>query len=191
MTRSAESDRWCGQAIEDWWKRRADTLIDRPFDPAMKPATVLQLSRAWHDRVATVQAANVTFPKPWYASGTVGDLTIEPLDSPVALSRAAHRLHNCSATYAGQVASGDVFLYAIRDAKTVVAMAELRRRVDDFPELHQLAGPCNAKVAKPVDQAVRKWLRERIRTEGRIKPKPKAPAPWDWEALGGDDDCPF
>lgn len=90
-------------------------------------------------------------------------------------------MHHCAGTYAGQVHSGDCYIFSVRKEGSPLATLELVRGKTGVA-IGQLRGPCNAKPSKEVQRAVNSWLR--AQREFRIPERTPERRPVD-------DDIPF
>ncbi len=147
---------------------RGSRHVTRRFNPEMSRETVLQLSDEWHDAIADADhdGQPVSFPDPWYDGDTVDGYQIIPITDSAELYQEGRRMRHCIAQSMDQVRWGQMCVYTVLDADKHIATFNLIRTAD-IPNLDQLRGPCNRTVAKPIAQAVRKWLRWCNRKHGR------------------------
>jgi hypothetical protein len=125
----------------------------------MSLATVTKLSVDWHDAVAdNMTGPNSEFPEPWCPGGASADLDIVPITSSADLYREGKLMHHCAGTYAGQVHSGDCYIFSVRKDRSPLATLQLVRG-ETGVAIGQLRGRCNAKASKDVLRAVNSWLR--------------------------------
>ena len=172
-------------------------LVTRTFRPDMSARTVHQLSEAWHDAVADQQFSGdvVPFPKAWAPAREISGYQIIPLETPLALYHEAKGMHNCVMTYGGSIRHGSCYLFSLQKDERRIATIEIGVGSEGF-HLAQFSGPCNQRVAKPIERIIQKWARttkfEREETPARAA----LPNGMDWcqaNENGGnlDDDIPF
>ena len=125
----------------------------------MSLATVTKLSADWHEAVAAnMTGPNSEFPEPWCPGGVSGGFDIVPITSSSDLYREGKLMHHCAGTYAGQVHSGDCYIFSVRKDGSPLATLQLVRG-EPGVAIGQFRGPCNAKPSKEVLRAVNSWLR--------------------------------
>jgi hypothetical protein len=159
-------------------RAQSEQFVHRQFNPDMSLATVTKLSADWHNAVA----ANMTgphseFPEPWCPGGESGGFDIVPITNSSDLYQEGKLMHHCAGTYAGQVHSGDCYIFSVRKDASPLATLQLVRG-ERGVAIGQFRGPCNAKPSKEVLRAVNCWLR--AQKEFRIP-----------ERRPDDDDIPF
>jgi hypothetical protein len=159
-------------------RARGEQFVYRPFNADMSLATVIKLSRDWHDAAAdNMTGPNSAFPEPWCPGGIFGGFDIVPITNSSDLYREGKLMHHCAGTYAGQVHSGDCYIFSVRKDASPLATLQLVRG-ERGVAIGQFRGPCNAKPSKEVLRAVNCWLR--AQKEFRIP-----------ERRPDDDDIPF
>jgi hypothetical protein len=140
-------------------RAQGEQFVYRPFNADMSLATVSKLSVDWHNAVADNMAGpNTEFPEPWCPGGASADLDIVPITSSADLYREGKLMHHCAGTYAGQVHSGDCYIFSVRKDRSPLATLQLVRG-ETGVAIGQLRGRCNAKASKDVLRAVNSWLR--------------------------------
>jgi hypothetical protein len=68
-------------------------------------------------------------------------------------------MHHCVGSYDEQVASGECYIYSVRNGDERIATVELEK-VNGLVRPAQIRGQCNAQPPKKVRAAVMKWLSE-------------------------------
>jgi hypothetical protein len=140
-------------------EEQGEQFVHRGFNADMPLATVTKLSAEWHDAVAdNMTGPDSQFPEPWCPGGRSGGFDIIPITSTAELYREGKLMHHCAGAYAGQVHSGDCYMFSVRKDGERLATVELRRG-EACVEVGQLRGPCNAKAPKEVLRGVNLWLR--------------------------------
>jgi hypothetical protein len=163
-----------------------DQFVTRRFSPDMSLRTVLKLSGEWHEAVANnMTGPDGAFPPPWFEAGQLGGYNIIPIVSAGELYREGHAMRHCAGNYAADVHRGQLYLYSIREQGSRVATLALAFTHDRRVAISQLRGPCNASVPKPLERAVRTWLR------GQTPRLPPLPAPKNGGPFPDEFDVPF
>jgi PcfJ-like protein len=138
---------------------QGEQFVYRPFNADMSLTTVSKLSVDWHDAVAdNMSGPNSEFPEPWCPGGASADLEIVPITSSADLYREGKLLHHCAGTYAGQVHSGDCYIFSVRKDGAPLATLHLVRG-EVGVAIGQLRGMCNARPSKEILRVVNSWLR--------------------------------
>ena len=138
---------------------RGEQFVHRRFNADMSLATVTQLSADWHEAVAAnMTGGDQEFPDPWCLGDTFGGFDIVPITSSAELYREGKRMHHCAGTYAGQVHSGDCYIFSVQKDGSPLATLQLARS-ETGVAIGQFRGRCNAKPSKEALRAVNSWLR--------------------------------
>ena len=177
-------------------------FVTRPFSPNMSLRTVARLSDEWHEAVAnnmgeTGGGTRPAFPPPWIKGAKINGYEIVPIESAADLYLEGKKMHHCVGTYAWRVASGEAFLYSVRENEQRVATIMLVAE-DGKPKIGGASGPYNARLPKKTITAVHRWLRgQRIIQPPKPKERddiiPLGPDTAEYQAAGGDldDEIPF
>ena len=164
-------------------RAQSEQFVHRQFNPDMSLATVTKLSADWHNAVAAnMTGPNSEFPEPWCPGGGLGGFDIVPITSSAELYREGKLLHHCAGTYAGQVHSGECYIFSVRKDGAPLATLQLVRS-EAGVAIGQLRGACNAKPSKEVLRLMNSWLR--AQREFRI------PERRPYRLIDDDDDIPF
>ncbi len=106
---------------------------------------------------AAKEAADVEFPREWFAGGTVGDFRIEPIRTAAELSKYAYHFHNCATQYAHQIADESCFFYVVFEGDELRAMVQIAKNNNGRIGVSQLQGPRNTEVSTELKAAIDAW----------------------------------
>ena len=96
-------------------RARGEQFVYRQFKADMSLATVTKLSPIGMTAVAAnMTGPTVKFPEPWCPGGIFGGFDIVPITNSADLYREGKLMHHCAGTYAGQVHSGDCYIFSVR-----------------------------------------------------------------------------
>lgn len=138
----------------------AHALIDRRWTPKMRMEAALAASDDWCMMVALhVNLGDQPIANMWLEPGHVGGYDFHPLSSIAAIADEAIAMRNCLRTYGYNLAHNSARLWSVRRDGTRIATLRISTRYGDpLPNVVELKGIANAKVAPEVWWAARRWL---------------------------------
>jgi hypothetical protein len=140
----------------------ARDLIRTPWRPQANFETVANAAKRWLEMLnAHFLLRDVVPALPWFRPGDVNGLTFVHLATAEQIVEAAEVMNNCLASYAEDVALGNVQLWSVNCGSRCVAVLSVgAERGDPFLQVTQIRRCGNDSVFPAIAVAARRWAGE-------------------------------
>jgi hypothetical protein len=138
----------------------ASSLVRRQWTESMSIKRAVEEARVWSQRIHLAVTLGHGIRDTWFPAGASEGYVFVPLATLEDFLMEAEAMGNCLDQYGDQLRFSHTRLYSVRKGGRHIANLEIGAHEDDcaMPQIEQLRGPRNRRVAVEIWQATYAWL---------------------------------